>query len=69
MAFLALTVLTGMAYPLLVAGLAWTTFPKQAAGSLLRKDGRVVGSMLIEQVFTDPGDFWGRPSATVGADG
>jgi len=43
-------------------------FPDQAAGSLLRKDGRVVGSRLIGQGFTGPGDFWGRPSATVGPD-
>ena len=68
-AFLVLTVLTGLGYPLLVAALAWAAFPDQAGGSLLRKDGRVVGSLLVEQVFTGPGDFWGRPSATAGADG
>jgi K+-transporting ATPase ATPase C chain len=68
-AFLVLTALTGGAYPLVVAGLAWAAFPRQAAGSLLRHDGRAVGSRLIGQVFSDPGDFWGRPSATVGADG
>jgi K+-transporting ATPase ATPase C chain len=68
-AFLVLTVLTGLVHPLLVAGLAWAAFPDQAGGSLVRRDGRVMGSLLIGQVFTDPGDFWGRPSATVGADG
>jgi len=68
-AFLTLTVLTGLAYPLLLAGLARMAFPDQAAGSLIRKDGRLVGSRLIEQVFTGQGDFWGRPSATLGADG
>lgn len=67
-AFLALSVLTGVAYPLVLGGLAWMAFPDQAAGSLLRKDGRVVGSRLIGQGFTGPGDFWGRPSATVGPD-
>ena len=68
-AVLGLTVLTGMVYPLLVAVLARALFPFQAAGSLVRRDGRVVGSLLIGQVFTDPGDFWGRPSATVDAGG
>jgi len=68
-AVLGLTVLTGMVYPVLVAVLARALFPFQAAGSLVRRDGRVVGSLLIGQVFTDPGDFWGRPSATVDAGG
>ncbi len=68
-AFLALTALTGLAYPLLVTGLAQGIFPRQAAGSLIHKDGQVIGSELIGQSFTDPGHFWGRPSATVDAHG
>jgi K+-transporting ATPase KdpC subunit len=67
--FLALTALTGLAYPLLVTGLARTIFPRQAEGSLLRKDGQVIGSEWIGQSFTSPRDFWGRPSATVDASG
>jgi K+-transporting ATPase ATPase C chain len=67
--FLALTALTGLAYPLLVTGLARALFPRQAEGSLIRKDGKVIGSELIGQSFTDPGHFWGRPSATAGPDG
>ncbi|HEU4952012.1 MAG TPA: potassium-transporting ATPase subunit KdpC [Holophagaceae bacterium] len=67
--FLALTALTGVAYPLLVTGAARALFPRQAGGSLLVRDGRVVGSRWIGQAFTDPGHFWGRPSATVDADG
>lgn len=68
-AFLTLSVLTGLAYPLLVTGLAKAIFPRKAEGSLLRKEGKVIGSELIGQSFTDPGHFWGRPSATVGPDG
>lgn len=67
--FVALSALTGLAYPALVTGLAKVVFPRQAAGSLLHKDGKVIGSELIGQSFTDPGHFWGRPSATSGADG
>ncbi len=62
--FLGLSVLTGLAYPLALTGLARTFFPHQAGGSLLRMDGKVIGSTLIGQAFTDPRDFWGRPSAT-----
>ena len=62
--FLALSVLTGLVYPLVVTRIAQTAFPDQAAGSLVVQDGKVVGSMLIGQNFTDPGHFWGRPSAT-----
>ena len=62
--FLALTLLTGIAYPLIVTGLAETLFPAQAHGSLILKDGKPVGSALIGQSFTDPAHFWGRPSAT-----
>jgi K+-transporting ATPase ATPase C chain len=62
--FAALTLVTGVAYPLLVTGLARALFPAQAAGSLVVKDGRAVGSTLIGQSFSDPKYFWGRPSAT-----
>ncbi len=59
-----LTLLTGVAYPLLVTGLAQSLFPAQAHGSLLQRDGKLVGSTLIGQHFTDSAHFWGRPSAT-----
>lgn len=59
-----LTVLTGVAYPLLVTGLAQLAFPAQANGSLLRDGDRVLGSALVGQPFSDPKYFWGRPSAT-----
>jgi K+-transporting ATPase ATPase C chain len=62
--FLALTLVTGLAYPLLVTALGQALFPAQAAGSLIVKDGKAVGSALIGQSFTDPAHFWGRPSAT-----
>ena len=61
---LALTLLTGVAYPLLVTGLAQALFPQQAAGSLVMQGGKPVGSVLIGQNFADPGHFWSRPSAT-----
>src|SRR5262245_22947287 len=60
----ALTGVTGVAYPLLVTGLAQLLFPRQANGSLVEIDGRAVGSALIGQPFADPGHFWSRPSAT-----
>ena len=60
----ALTLLTGLAYPLLVTGVARICFADQAKGSLLQRDGHVVGSRLIGQPFSDPGHFWSRPSAT-----
>jgi K+-transporting ATPase ATPase C chain len=62
--FLGLTVLTGIAYPLAVAGIAQVIFPHQANGSVVEAGGQVVGSSLIGQSFTRPGYFWGRPSAT-----
>ena len=63
--FLLLTLVTGVAYPLAVTGLARLALPGQAAGSLLPgDDGKLVGSALIGQNFSDPGHFWGRPSAT-----
>ena len=62
--FLLLTVVTGIAYPLVVTGVAKVVFPEQAAGSLIVKDGKPVGSALIGQNFADPKYFWGRPSAT-----
>ncbi|MGZ5891176.1 MAG: potassium-transporting ATPase subunit KdpC [Caldimonas sp.] len=62
--FLVLSLITGIAYPLAVTGIARAVFPRQAAGSLVERDGKVVGSMLIGQNFSDPENFWGRPSAT-----
>jgi K+-transporting ATPase ATPase C chain len=58
------TLLTGLVYPLLVTGVAQLVFPRQANGSLLAREGRLLGSELIGQPFTDPGWFWGRLSAT-----
>ncbi|HEV3285597.1 MAG TPA: potassium-transporting ATPase subunit KdpC [Steroidobacteraceae bacterium] len=62
--FVLLTLLTGIVYPLLVTVLARLLFPAEAAGSLILRDGRAVGSALVGQNFADPGHFWGRPSAT-----
>ncbi len=61
---LTLTVITGMVYPLIVTGVAQLLFPAQAAGSLILKDGKPIGSRLIGQSFSDPKYFWSRPSAT-----
>jgi len=64
MILLVLTLVTGVAYPLLVTGIAQAVFPPQAQGNLIIKDGHVVGSRLIGQPFDDPKYFWSRPSAT-----
>src|SRR5882724_5133321 len=58
------TVVTGVAYPVLVTLIAQLVFPHQATGSLILKDGKAVGSTLIGQPFDDPKYFWSRPSAT-----
>jgi len=65
--FVLMSVVTGLAYPVLVTGAARVAFPDQAAGSLVEVDGKVVGSTLIGQSFSDPRHFWGRPSATATA--
>lgn len=62
--FTVLTLVTGVAYPLAVTGIGQALFPAQAAGSLIQRDGKAVGSVLIGQNFVDPGHIWGRPSAT-----
>lgn len=65
---LMMTVLLGIAYPLAMVGVAGAAFPGQAGGSLVEKDGKVVGSTLIGQSFTGEGYFHGRPSATTDTD-
>lgn len=62
--FLLLTLITGVVYPLLVTLVSKATMPAQASGSLIIKDGKLVGSKLIGQNFSDPKYFWGRLSAT-----
>jgi K+-transporting ATPase ATPase C chain len=65
---IALTLITGVAYPFAMTGIAKVIFPNQAAGSLIERDGKVVGSSLIGQVFADDKYFHGRPSATSAPD-
>ena len=62
--FVVLTALTGIGYPLVVTGVTQVAFPEQAGGSLIVRDGKLVGSTLIGQNFSDPKYFWSRPSAT-----
>jgi potassium-transporting ATPase KdpC subunit len=59
-----MTLITGVAYPLLVTGISQAAFHGKANGSLIERDGKAVGSALIGQPFADPKHFWGRPSAT-----
>jgi K+-transporting ATPase ATPase C chain len=59
-----MTLVLGIGYPLVITGISKLAFPAEAAGSLIYKDGKLIGSSLIGQSFSDPKYFWGRPSAT-----
>jgi K+-transporting ATPase ATPase C chain len=59
-----MTVTLGIVYPLVITGISKIVFPRQSEGSLLTRDGRLIGSTLIGQSFSGPKSFWGRPSAT-----
>jgi potassium-transporting ATPase KdpC subunit len=63
-AFLSLTVVTGVAYPLVVTLIGRVAFPRQVAGSVIERDGIAIGSRLLGQPFGSPAYFWSRPSAT-----